>query len=246
MKIIEAKDYQELSQIAASYIMEQVKQKPESVLGLATGGTMLGTYQALIEDYRKNGGDYQHVQTFNLDEYVGLAKSDENSYHHYMWEQLFSHINVAEDRAHLPNGKADDMEKECLEYERLIKESGGIDLQLLGIGQNGHIGFNEPGSAFDSITRMVPLKESTRQANARYFPTLEDVPTHAITMGISTIMKSKKIVLLASGSQKADILYDLYHSDITADIPATILRNHPDTTIIADWDALAKIRQAVG
>jgi glucosamine-6-phosphate deaminase len=244
MKLIEAKDYHEMSKLAAEIILKQVKEKEDSVLGLATGGTVLGTYQELIHDFKKNKTSYDHIQTFNLDEYAGLKKEDPNSYHSYMKINLFDNIYIPVEQTHLPNGEASDLEEQCSAFERIIEASGGIDLQLLGIGQNGHIGFNEPGSLFDSKTHVVTLAESTRKANSCYFASNEEVPTRAVTMGISTIMKSKKILLLASGTQKASIIYDLFHSEVTNSIPATILRKHADTTIIADQDALSKLNQA--
>lgn len=242
MKLIEAKDYKEMSMLASRIISEQVRSKKDSVLGLATGGTVLGTYQQLILDHQDNGTDYSEVRTFNLDEYAGLHKDDENSYHTYMKKHFFDSVNVSAANTNLPDGEASDLEKECGDYDRLISESGGIDLQLLGIGQNGHIGFNEPGSSFDSNTHLVKLAQSTREANARYFDRIEDVPKHAVTMGIASIMRSKKILLLASGVQKAAILNDLFHADVSEDIPATVLRNHPNAVIIADREALSKLQ----
>lgn len=243
MKLIEAKDYHEMSMLAAEVILDQIKEKNDSVLGLATGGTVLGTYQQLILDHQQNKTAYQHIKTFNLDEYAGLSRQDENSYHAYMKKHFFDEVNIPFSQTFLPNGEALDMKAECENYDQKMEELGGIDLQLLGIGQNGHIGFNEPGSSFESKTHLVALEQSTREANARYFDTIEDVPTHAVTMGIATIMKSKKVLLLASGLQKSSILYDLFHSDVTSSIPATILRDHPNTIIIADQEALSKLHQ---
>jgi glucosamine-6-phosphate deaminase len=239
MKLIEAKDYQDMSRKAADIIIDQVKKKPNSVLGLATGGTMIGTYAALVDDYKQNGTSYQQVNTVNLDEYIGLAPEHPNSYHYYMNDHLFNHIDIPKSQTYLPNGLAKDIEAECQRYENLLEQISGIDLQLLGIGQNGHIGFNEPGTSFESTTHVVELALSTRQANSRFFNRFEEVPTHAITMGIATIMKSKKILLLASGKKKAHIISQLFAGKVTTEIPASILNTHPNVIVIADQEALS-------
>ncbi|WP_070121783.1 glucosamine-6-phosphate deaminase [Bacillus marinisedimentorum] len=241
MKWIEVKNYDEVSREAAGLIISQVEQNPESVLGLATGGTVIGTYEYLVDDFQNNGTSYQRVSTFNLDEYCGVDPSNPHSYHYYMNEKLFMHIDVSGQHIHIPSGKADNPEEESRVYEKLIEEVGGIDLQLLGIGTNGHIGFNEPGTPFDSVTHVEDLAESTRRANARFFDSLEDVPKRAITMGIATIMKSKKIVLLASGESKADILYKLKYGEVTEEMPASILKTHDNVIVIADEKAMTKI-----
>ena len=241
MKIVQVKDYKEMSQKAAEVIIQKVKQENRINLGLATGGTPKGLYEAMIEDHRKNGTSYQHVTTFNLDEYIGLKEQDPNSYHYYMADSLFNHIDIPKFQTYLPNGLADDYNHECEHYDRLIKALGGIDLQVLGIGQNGHIGFNEPGTLFQSSTHIVTLEESTREANARYFNTLDDVPTHAITMGISSIMNSKEILLLISGEEKADAMQKLLHGEISEDFPASVLKRHSHVTIIADQKALSGV-----
>lgn len=239
MKIIEVKDYQEMSKQAAEYIIGKVRLTKKLNLGLATGGTPVGTYKNLIEDHKQNHTSYQHITTFNLDEYVGLSGNDCNSYRFYMNEQLFDHININKSNTHIPRGDVRDMEKECDSYERLIAEHGGIDLQILGIGSNGHIGFNEPGTSFDSTTHLIELALSTREANARYFSSLEEVPTKAITMGIATIMKSKEILLLISGENKGAALSQLLHGEVNESFPASVLRNHPFVTIIADKAAIS-------
>ena len=241
MKIVQVKDYKEMSQKAAEVIIQKVKQENRINLGLATGGTPKGLYEAMIEDHRKNGTSYQHVTTFNLDEYIGLKEQDPNSYHYYMAESLFNHIDIPKLQTYLPNGLEGDYNHECERYDRLIKTLGGIDLQVLGIGQNGHIGFNEPGTSFQSSTHIVTLEESTRKANARYFNTLDDVPTHAITMGISSIMNSKEILLLVSGEEKADAMQKLLHGEISEDFPASVLKRHSHVTIIADQKALSGV-----
>ncbi len=241
MKWIEVKDYDEVSRKAAEMIITQVRQEPASVLGLATGGTVIGTYEYLVDDFKQNGTSYQRVSTFNLDEYCGIEPANPHSYHYYMNEKLFMHIDVSGQHVHIPSGKAGNPEEESRVYEKVIEEVGGIDLQLLGIGTNGHIGFNEPGTPFNSVTHVEELAESTRKANARFFESLEDVPTKAITMGIATIMKSKKIILLASGESKADILYKLKYGEVTEEVPASILKNHHNVIVIADEEAMMKI-----
>ena len=243
MEIIEAKNYDEMSEKAAQLILTKVKQTPSLVLGLATGGTPVGTYQHLVDDYQAHRTSYQHVHTVNLDEYVGIEKENPTSYHTYMNEHLFQHIDIPIEQTYLPNAMAKDLQAECQKYEELIEDLGGIDLQILGIGVNGHIGFNEPGTSFESTTNVVELTASTREKNACYFDNPFNVPTHAVTMGISTIMKSKQIVLLVSGKQKAHILYKLLTEPTNEQVPASILKQHDHVTIIADREALTEIKQ---
>lgn len=239
MKLIKAKDYQDMSRKAADFIIEKVRQNPSMTLGLATGGTPVGTYENLVKDHRDNHTSYQNISTFNLDEYIGLAGTNPNSYRHYMNEQLFNHIDVQQQKTHVPTGDAEDLKGECAQYERLIQEHGGIDLQLLGIGNNGHIGFNEPGTSFDSRTHIIDLKKSTVEANARYFDgNMDLVPKQAITMGIASIMESKEILLLVSGENKKEALNQLLNGEISENFPASVLKNHPYVTIIADEAAL--------
>ncbi|MFX3625010.1 MAG: glucosamine-6-phosphate deaminase [Ectobacillus sp.] len=238
MKIIKVKDYEEMSQRAAEIVIQKVKGSAHFNLGLATGGTPKGLYEKMIADHQQNGTSYQHVTTFNLDEYAGLGKDDPNSYHYYMDTALFGHIDIPKSQTHLPDGMAVDYMKECERYEQLMEAVGGIDLQILGIGRNGHIGFNEPGTSFQSSTHVVGLQESTRIANARYFQAMDDVPTHAITMGIATIMKSKEIVLLVSGEEKAAALQRLLYGEVSEDFPASVLKRHQHVIIIADEKAL--------
>jgi glucosamine-6-phosphate deaminase len=245
MKVVAVKNFDEMSQYAAAIISHQVKEKPNSVLGLATGGTVVGTYKELIKDHEQNKTSYENIHTVNLDEYLGIEKNHPNSYHHFMMENLFSQININQDNIHIPNGLAKDYEQESKAYEKVISDLGGVDLQLLGIGVNGHIGFNEPGTPFNSETHVVELEESTRQANLRFFNSIDEVPTHAITMGISTIMKSKKVLLLVSGKTKAEILEKVINEEINETIPATVLKNHPDVTIIADEEALSLVDDEV-
>ncbi|MBE3570059.1 MAG: glucosamine-6-phosphate deaminase [Bacillales bacterium] len=239
MRVIKVANYEEMSQKAAECIICQVREKPDSVLGLATGGTVIGTYQLLVKDYQENGTSYQQIRTVNLDEYIGVSAEQEQSYHFYMKKRLFGHIQIPPENTHLPNGQAEDLVEECKRYEETIESLGGIDLQLLGIGVNGHIGFNEPGTPFDSKTHIVELSESTRKANARFFNTPEEVPKQAITMGIDTIMKSKKILLLASGLKKSPIIHQLFQKGITEEIPASILKRHENVVLIADEEALS-------
>ncbi|MBO1515692.1 glucosamine-6-phosphate deaminase [Metabacillus bambusae] len=242
MKIIEVKNYQEMSLAAAQYIINMLKNTPKLTLGLATGGTPQGVYQHLIEDYKKNGTSYAQVTSFNLDEYIGLSKDDPNSYYRYMYENLFKHINISLQQTNIPSGINANLQTECDEYENKILQHGGIDLQLLGIGSNGHIGFNEPGTSFQSRTHVVDLTQSTREANARYFTSIEEVPTQAITMGIHSIFNSKEILLLASGKAKQDAMVKLLNGDVTESFPASILKQHPNATIIADEEALLGVK----
>lgn len=234
MKVINVGSYQELSKEAAKIVIQTVKKKPDAVLGLATGSTPIGLYNELIDDHAKNGTSYRKICTFNLDEYVGLEGSHPQSYLYFMRQHLFHHIDISPDNTFIPNGKAEDMMKECERYEELIKKKGGIDLQILGIGQNGHIGFNEPGTSFSSRTHIIQLTESTRQANSRFFSSMEEVPTRAITMGIQTIMESRKILLLISGKAKMDALKRLLTDEISEDFPASVLKLHNDVTVITD------------
>jgi glucosamine-6-phosphate deaminase len=242
MKIIEVKNYQEMSFAAAQYIINMLKNTPKLTLGLATGGTPQGVYQHLIADYQKNGTSYAQVTSFNLDEYIGLSKDDPNSYYRYMYENLFKHINISLQQTNIPSGINTNLQSECEEYENKIQQYGGIDLQLLGIGSNGHIGFNEPGTSFQSKTHVVDLTQSTREANARYFTSIEEVPTQAITMGIQSIFKSKEILLLASGKAKQDAMVKLLNGDVTESFPASILKQHPNATIIADEEAMLGVK----
>ncbi|MGG3790117.1 glucosamine-6-phosphate deaminase [Geobacillus thermodenitrificans] len=241
MKVIEAMDYADMSRQAARMIIQQVKEKPNAVLGLATGSTVLGVYRELVADHRQHGTSYQFVRTVNLDEYVGLGPDHPNSYRYYMNAHLFSNLDIPLDETHVPDGLAADLGEECRRYEQLIEGLGGVDLQLLGIGRNGHIGFNEPGTPFSSMTHVVELAASTREANARFFPSLDDVPHHAITMGIATILRSRRIVLLASGAEKASALARLFEGIVSPELPASALHLHPDVTIIADQEALSLI-----
>lgn len=222
---------QAMDQIAADIVCAQVNQNPRSILGFATGSTPIGLYNELIARYQQNYVDFSHVSSFNLDEYCGLSANHEQSYHTFMMNNLFSKINIPFDKIHLPNGQAENIAEECQRYEASIQESGGIDLQILGIGLNGHIGFNEPNTVFIDKTHQTSLAESTRMANQRFFPSLADVPTKAISMGIGTIMRTKNILLLGSKGKQA-IIEKMIQSEIDPQCPATILKAHPKVTII--------------
>ncbi|MEG7379959.1 glucosamine-6-phosphate deaminase [Bacillus subtilis] len=244
MKIIVAEHYEELCKLSANIIKEHVQAKKDAVLGLATGSTPVGLYKQLISDYQSGEIDFSKVTTFNLDEYAGLSPSHPQSYNYFMHDQLFQHINMQPDHIHIPQGDTPQLEAECMIYEDLIRQSGGIDVQILGIGANGHIGFNEPGSDVEGRTRVVKLSESTIQANARFFggdPVL--VPRLAISMGIKTIIKfSKHIVLLASGEEKADAIQKMAEDPVTTDVPASILQKHNHVTVITDQKAASKLK----
>jgi glucosamine-6-phosphate deaminase len=243
MRIIVAKDYDEMSKKAADMAASQIILKPESVLGLATGGTPIGFYNEFIKIHREGKFSFNDVKSFNLDEYYGLDKSNDQSYYYYMMENLFKHIDIELSNVNIPNGTAEDIEKECLDYEAKIRKAGGIDLQILGIGKNGHIGFNEPDVKFEAETHLVNLDEETIEANSRFFNSIEEVPTRAISMGIKTIMHAKKIILLASGNEKAGIISEMINGDITPDVPASILQLHPDVTLILDKEAASELRE---
>ena len=236
MKFIKVDSYEKLSRQAANIISAQVILKPRSVLGLATGSTPIGTYEQLIKWYKKGDLDFSHVSTVNLDEYVGLSPENDQSYRYFMNENLFNHINIKMERTNVPNGLAQDLDAECERYEKLIKTLGGIDIQLLGIGHNGHIGFNEPTDEFVKYTHAVDLKESTIKANARFFKDISEVPTKAITMGIKSIMNAKKILLIANGQDKKEIIEKAIFGPITPEVPASILQLHPDLTVICNID----------
>ncbi|WP_313074158.1 glucosamine-6-phosphate deaminase [Lacrimispora sp.] len=240
MKLYRAMDYNDMSRKAANIISAQVIMKPNCVLGLATGSTPIGIYKQLIEWYSKGDLDFSRVKTANLDEYKGLTKENDQSYYHFMRENLFCHVNINEANTNIPDGTETDANKEAARYEETIKELGGIDLQLLGLGHNGHIGFNEPSDIFTRDTHIVDLQESTIEANKRFFDTIEEVPKQAYTMGIGTIMSAKKILLVVSGEDKAEILHDVITGPVSPRVPASILQLHPDVIIVADEAALTK------
>lgn len=241
MKIYKAKDYKDMSRKAANIISAQVIMKPNCVLGLATGSTPIGTYDQLVEWYNKGDLDFSEVTTVNLDEYKGLPRTNDQSYYYFMHQHLFERVNIDPERTNVPNGMEPDAEKECGRYEELIRSLGGVDLQLLGLGHNGHIGFNEPGEAFEKETHCVDLTESTIEANKRFFASADDVPKQAYTMGIKTIMQAKKILIVVNGENKADIVERAFFGPVTPEVPASILQLHNDVTLVGDEEALAKI-----
>ena len=241
MQIYRAKDYHDMSRKAANIISAQVIMKPSCVLGLATGSTPIGTYRQLIEWYEKGDLDFAHVTSVNLDEYKGLSGDNDQSYRYFMNHNFFSHINIPMERTFVPNGLEKDSDAACAAYNEIIRSCGGIDLQLLGLGHNGHIGFNEPGEAFEKETHCVDLTESTIEANKRFFEKEEDGPRQAYTMGIKNIMQARKILLVVSGEDKADILAQVLEGPITPQVPASILQLHNDVTVVADEAALSKL-----
>lgn len=241
MRIIISKDYEEMSKQAANLIASQVFLSPRSVLGLATGSTPLLTYRKLIEYYHRDGLNFNKVISFNLDEYIGLAAEDFNSYHYYMFHNFFEVININRRNIHIPNGMATDLQAECSSYESAITKAGGIDLQLLGIGNNGHIGFNEPDFGFEAMTHVVQLDAETIQANSRFFSNNEAIPSSAISMGIKTIMSARIILLLVNGAGKADVVAEALYGKITPQVPASILQLHPNVIVVLDQEAAQKL-----
>ncbi|MBZ4662747.1 MAG: nagB [Caloramator sp.] len=241
MRIIVTENYDELSKKAADIVASQLILKPRSVIGFATGGTPIGMYKEIVKMYREGKFSFKDVVTFNLDEYYGLDRENPQSYYFYMMEHLFKYVDIDKNNINIPDGRAEDIEKECIEYEEKIEKAGGIDLQILGIGKNGHIGFNEPDVKFEAKTHLVRLDEDTIKANSRFFNSIEEVPTKAISMGIKTIMHARKIVLLASGKQKAEIIEKMVNGPITPDVPASILQLHPDVTLILDKEAASQL-----
>lgn len=232
MRIYKCKNYYEVSRKAANIISAQIIIKPAAVVGLATGSTPVGAYEQLVRWYNKGDLDFSELTTVNLDEYCGISPENEQSYRYFMNHNLFDHVNIRKDHTFVPDGLAADAEQECKRYEARIEALGGIDLQLLGIGGNGHVGFNEPGTAFETMTHTIELKESTRQANARFFNSIDEVPTHAITMGLKSIMQAKKILLVANGKKKAEIVEKALYGPVTPEVPASILQLHPDLTVV--------------
>ena len=237
MKVIVCNTYDELSLEAAKIMAATIKEKPNGVLGLATGSTPIGMYDNLIEMYKKGELDFKDIKTFNLDEYYPLSADNDQSYHYFMNKQLFSQINVKEENIHILDGLAENPEKECEDFEKLIEENGGIDIQVLGIGQNGHIGFNEPDEKLYANTHLTDLTENTLKANSRFFEKESDVPTKALTMGMGTILKAKKIIILANGKAKHKVVSELVQPMITTNNPATFLNAHADVTLICDKEA---------
>jgi glucosamine-6-phosphate deaminase len=241
MRIVKTKTYEEMSAVAAGIIGGQVLLKPNCVLGLATGSSPIGAYKDLVKSYEDGILDFSEVRTVNLDEYCGLDDTNPNSYRYFMNDNLFDHVNIDKANTHVPNGHADDLEEEAVRYESFIQSLGGIDLQLLGIGHNGHIGFNEPEEAFELETHVVNLTENTIEANARFFASKDEVPRKAITMGIKSIMQARHILVVVSGADKADIVKAAFTGPVTPKVPASILQMHPNVSLVGDAAALSKL-----
>jgi glucosamine-6-phosphate deaminase len=234
MKTIIVKNYQELSKTAAELVIAQIASKPDTVLGLPTGQTPLGMYERLVNANQAKKVSFSAVKTFNLDEYVGLGKDDQDSYYSYMYGNLFVHVDIKSSNVHILDGQAVDLQTECLEFEQAIARSGGLDLLILGIGQNGHLGFCEPGTSFDSRTQVVDLSDNTRQVNQKQLIDLSETPKQALSMGLKTMMNAKRIVLLASGEHKQAAVYQALHGPVTENVPASVLQQHPDVLVIID------------
>lgn len=242
MKVIVVKNYEEASQKACEIMLDIVKSNPQANLGLATGSTPVRMYELMREDHKKNGTSYKDIKTFNLDEYFGLDQSHPQSYHYFMCHNLFNELDINMENVHVPKGQGN-IDEECESYNKLLKENP-IDIQLLGIGSNGHIGFNEPGTPFDSVTHKVDLKQSTIEDNARLFfdGKIEDVPTQAVSMGIANIMAAKKVLLIACGEGKAKAVYGMAEAPKTIDLPASALQDHPDCILIVDEAAASLLK----
>lgn len=237
MNIYTFRDEEQFVQTGANLISSLLHTNPRAKLGLATGSTPVGLYAKLIEMNRQGLVSFAQTTTYNLDEYVGLPENHPESYRTFMNEKFFNHVDIQIERTHVPNGNAADPEAECLNYDKMLEEFGPVDLQLLGLGHNGHIGFNEPGEALSGSTHVVELQEKTRSANARFFPTLDDVPTHAITMGVATILKARQILLLVRGEDKAEIVHRALKGPITTECPASLLQCHPNVVVLLDQGA---------
>lgn len=239
MRIYVMKDYNAMSRQVANILSAQVILKPECILGLATGSTPVGAYRQLVEWYKKGDLDFSQVRSINLDEYVGLAPTHDQSYRYFMQSNLFDHVNIVPANTNVPNGLAENAAEECRRYNEVIHTLGPIDLQLLGMGHNGHIGFNEPSDAFELETHVVDLAETTIQANARFFACADEVPRQAMTMGIQTIMQAKKVLVAVSGKDKAEIVKKAFTGPVTPQVPASILQMHPDVILVGDKAALS-------
>lgn len=242
MRIIRTKDYDDMSKKAANIIGALVVTKPDCVLGLATGSSPVGIYRNLVAAYQNGDLDFSAVKSVNLDEYKGLPKENEHSYYYFMRKNFFGHVNIKPENTHLPDGTEADSDKACSEYDRVIASMGGVDLQLLGIGHDGHIGFNEPNDEFDKETHCVNLTRMTIEANQRFFHSVDEVPRQAYTMGIATIMRARRVLMVVSGKDKARILRDAFFGPITPQVPASVLQLHPDFILVADEDALSLVK----
>lgn len=241
MKVIIAKDYEEMSKKAFEVMREVVKGNPRAVLGLATGSTPIGLYKNMIEDHKQNGTSYREIRTVNLDEYAGLDYSSDQSYVYFMRSNLFDYIDIDLKNTNIENGKAADRQAECDRYNRLLEDMQQ-DIQVLGIGSNGHIAFNEPGTPFGSVTHIVDLAESTIKDNSRMFKSIDEVPRQAFTMGLKNIMNAKKILILANGANKAKAVYGLVKGEVTEAVPASVLQLHPDCTLVCDEASAALLK----
>mgnify|MGYP000882737423 FL=1 len=244
MKLFVEKNYDDLSERASKILIEEIEKKKDIVLGLATGSTPIGTYKRLIKAHKENGLDFSNTKSFNLDEYVGLNGNHPSSYRYYMDNEFFNHINISKSNTYVPNGKAGNLEEYCKKYDKLIEEHGGIDIQILGIGTNGHIAFIEPSEELVISTSIVKLKESTIKDNSRFFNSIDEVPKTAISMGICNILKAKKIILLANGKNKANAMANILDNDkISTKVPGSLLKLHADVTIILDEEAYSETRR---
>ena len=246
IRIYKEKDYEAMSRRAANVIAAEIIRKPNCVLGLATGSTPIGTYKRLIEMYNSDDISFNEVTTVNLDEYKGLAPTHDQSYRYFMNDNLFNHVDIQMDKTNVPDGLATDTAGECARYDELVASLGYADLQLLGLGHNGHIGFNEPDTAYTKPTHVVDLTESTIEANARFFASPDEVPRQAITMGMGCIMAARRILLIANGEGKAEAIYNAFFGPITPECPASILQLHPDVVVVCDEAALSKVLAAGG
>ncbi|WP_314592168.1 glucosamine-6-phosphate deaminase [Paenibacillus terrigena] len=242
MNILTFETNEELNQVGANIIASLVQTNPYSVLGLATGSTPIGIYQELIRQYQNGLVSFKHVTSFNLDEYVGLPEGHPESYRTFMNNQLFNHIDIPMEQTHVPNGNAEDLHGECLSYDEMMSTSKQVDMQLLGLGHNGHIGFNEPDDTLNGGTHLVELKEQTREANARFFNSIDEVPTQAITMGVGTILKAKMIILVVRGKDKASIVKRALQGPITTDCPASLLQTHSNVVVLLDKEAAGELQ----
>lgn len=241
MRIVRTKNYEDMSVKAADLIASVILLKPNCVLGLATGSSPIGTYQNLVKKYQDGNLDFSTVRSVNLDEYKGLPRTNPQSYYYFMHDNLFSKVNINLENTNLPNGMEPDAKKACEEYDAVIKSMGGVDLQLLGLGHDGHIGFNEPNTEFDKTTHCVDLTEMTIEANKRFFNSIDEVPRQAYTMGIQTIMEAKTVLMVVSGKDKAKILKEAFFGPVTPSVPASILQFHPNFILVADEDALSEL-----
>lgn len=237
LNIIKVSSDQQFNEVGAGMIAGLLQSNPRATLGLATGSTPVGVYSHLINLYRQGLVSFAQAQSFNLDEYIGLSAEHPESYRHFMNEKLFNHVDMDLKNAHIPDGTAADPEKAALEYTRMLEDAGQMDLQILGIGHNGHIGFNEPADELHANTHVVELKKGTREANARFFNSIDEVPTHAMTMGIGSILKSRQILLMAKGASKAEILERALKGPLTTQCPASLLQTHPNVVVLVDQAA---------